>query len=60
MIGAGVRDSCGESAYTGDPAGASRGGSRTARGKRVPEAEINVPILQTQKKTVGKQLLSSF
>ncbi|WP_343929261.1 hypothetical protein [Peribacillus frigoritolerans] len=32
----------------------------TARGKRVPGVEINVPILQTQKKTVGKQLLSSF
>ncbi|MED3788147.1 hypothetical protein P4576_12860 [Peribacillus frigoritolerans] len=44
----------------GDPAGASRGGSPTARGKRVPGVEINVPILQTQKKTVGKQLLSSF
>ncbi|KYD07048.1 hypothetical protein B4102_1993 [Heyndrickxia sporothermodurans] len=28
--------------YTGDPAGAKRrGGSRTARGKRVPGAEIN-------------------
>ncbi|MED3757675.1 hypothetical protein P4555_01210, partial [Peribacillus frigoritolerans] len=39
---------------------ACRGGSRTARGKRVPEVEINLPILQTQKKTVGKQLLSSF
>ncbi|WHX67741.1 hypothetical protein QNH26_03620 [Peribacillus frigoritolerans] len=28
----------------GDPTGASRGGSPTARGKRVPGAEINVSI----------------
>ncbi|MFJ5747782.1 hypothetical protein ACIP97_04165 [Peribacillus frigoritolerans] len=45
-----VRDSCGKSVSWGDPAGASRGGSPTARGKRVPGVEINVPILQTQKK----------
>jgi IS5 family transposase len=31
-----------------------RGGSRTARGKRVPGVEINVSIVQTLKKTVGK------
>ncbi|MGG0413608.1 hypothetical protein [Peribacillus simplex] len=30
-----VRDSCGESGSKGDPAGASREGSRTARGKKV-------------------------
>ncbi|MCY9141079.1 hypothetical protein [Peribacillus frigoritolerans] len=32
----------------GDPAGASRGGSSTARGKRVPEAKINVRIVQAK------------
>ncbi|MBR8645439.1 hypothetical protein KEH51_18640 [[Brevibacterium] frigoritolerans] len=31
-----VRDSCGKSVAKGDPAGERRGGSRTARGKRVP------------------------
>ncbi|MFS0600061.1 hypothetical protein AB1L16_25635 [Peribacillus frigoritolerans] len=31
-----VRDSCGKSVTNGDPAGASPGGSTTARGKRVP------------------------
>ncbi|MDQ7863634.1 hypothetical protein RCO48_29105 [Peribacillus frigoritolerans] len=36
LIGAGVRDSCGKSASQGRPAGESRGGSPTARGKRVP------------------------
>ncbi|MGN7392774.1 hypothetical protein [Peribacillus frigoritolerans] len=36
----------------GDPAGLSRGGSPTARGKRVPEAKINVQIVQA-KKTAG-------
>ncbi|MEC0273237.1 hypothetical protein [Peribacillus frigoritolerans] len=41
-----VRDSCGKSAFRGDPAGASRGGSTTARGKRVPGAEINIQIVQ--------------
>ncbi|MES9736078.1 hypothetical protein ABWK46_01845 [Peribacillus frigoritolerans] len=46
-------------AWQGDPAGVPRR-LPTARGKRVPGVEINVPILQTQKKTVGKQLLSSF
>ncbi|WP_125162451.1 hypothetical protein [Peribacillus simplex] len=33
----------------GDPAGESRGGSPTARGKRVPEVEINVQIVQVIK-----------
>ncbi|MFJ7853581.1 hypothetical protein ACIQX3_12475 [Peribacillus frigoritolerans] len=37
----------------GDPAGLSRGGSPTARGKRVPEAEINIQIVQAIKKTAG-------
>ncbi|MGG4267382.1 hypothetical protein, partial [Peribacillus simplex] len=43
--------SCGKSASRGDPAGEgeSRGGSPTARGKRVPEVEINVQIVQTIK-----------
>jgi len=36
-----VRDSCGKSVSMGDPAGQRRGGSRTARGKRVPGVEIN-------------------
>ncbi|MDQ7863383.1 hypothetical protein RCO48_27185 [Peribacillus frigoritolerans] len=36
MIGADVRDSCGKSAFREKPAGESRGGSPTARGKRVP------------------------
>ncbi|MED4689148.1 hypothetical protein P9593_10480, partial [Peribacillus frigoritolerans] len=53
LIGAGVRDSCGKSASRGDPAGESRGGSPTARGKRVPGVEINVQIVQAIKK-VGK------
>ncbi|MGE8021691.1 hypothetical protein ACQKOM_22785 [Peribacillus frigoritolerans] len=40
LIGAGVRDSCGNTRPRGDPAGAKRrGGSRTARGKRVPAVE---------------------
>ncbi|MDM5307829.1 hypothetical protein QUF77_20115 [Peribacillus frigoritolerans] len=43
-----VRDSCGNSVAWETPQ-ARRGGSRTARGKRVPEVEINIPILQTQK-----------
>ncbi|MFJ5751406.1 hypothetical protein ACQKOM_15665 [Peribacillus frigoritolerans] len=43
----------------GDPAGAPRR-LPPARGKRVPGVEINVPILQTHKKAVGKQLLSSL
>ena len=57
-----MRDSCGKSAYRGDPAGTSRGGSRTARGKRVPGAEINVQIVQAIKlviKGVGKYLLNN-
>ncbi|WP_343929574.1 hypothetical protein [Peribacillus frigoritolerans] len=43
------RDSCGKSTSTGDPAGASRGSSRTARGKRVPGAEINGQLVKTIK-----------
>ncbi|MFK9118117.1 hypothetical protein ABEI56_13555 [Peribacillus castrilensis] len=38
----------------GDPTGASRGGSPTARGKRVPEAKINIQIVQAIRKTGGK------
>ena len=49
LIGAGVRDSCGKSASRGDPAGESRGGSPTTRGKRVPGVEINVQIVQAIK-----------
>ncbi|CAH0191669.1 hypothetical protein SRABI133_01677 [Peribacillus simplex] len=49
LIGAGVRDSCGKSASRGDPAGESRGGSPTARGKRVPYVPINVQIVQAIK-----------
>ncbi|MCF7622932.1 hypothetical protein L3139_14595, partial [[Brevibacterium] frigoritolerans] len=33
----------------GDPAGESRGGSPTARGKRVPGVEINIQIVQAIK-----------
>ncbi|WP_221412468.1 hypothetical protein, partial [Peribacillus simplex] len=44
-----VRDSCGKSVSRGDPAGESRGGSPTARGKRVPEVEINVQAVQVIK-----------
>ncbi|TKH00253.1 hypothetical protein FC682_24465 [Peribacillus simplex] len=40
-----VRDSCGESVAKGDPAGERRGGSWTARGKRVPGVEIITHIL---------------
>ena len=40
LIGAGVRDSCGESASRGDPAGAPRR-LPPARGKRVPYVPIN-------------------
>ncbi|MFJ7470947.1 hypothetical protein ACIQWI_20620 [Peribacillus frigoritolerans] len=50
LIGASVRDSCGESVSRGDPAGASRGGSATARGKRVPGAEINLQTVQAIRK----------
>jgi hypothetical protein len=49
LVGAGVRDSCGKSASRGDPAGESRGGSPTARGKRVPGVEIIVQIVQAIK-----------
>ncbi|MGG0249705.1 hypothetical protein ABEY24_15335, partial [Peribacillus frigoritolerans] len=36
----------GKARLGGDPAGESRGGSPTARGKRVPGVEINVQIVQ--------------
>ncbi|MBX9955740.1 hypothetical protein H7T43_12545 [Peribacillus simplex] len=39
-----VRDSCGKSVARETPQ-ARRGGSLTARGKRVPEVEIDVPGL---------------
>ncbi|MDQ7863321.1 hypothetical protein RCO48_26665 [Peribacillus frigoritolerans] len=44
-----VQTPAGKSASRGDPAGESRGGSPTARGKRVPEVEINVQIVQAIK-----------
>ncbi|MFJ7367399.1 hypothetical protein ACIQWQ_25370 [Peribacillus frigoritolerans] len=44
----------------GDPAGASRGGSTTARGKRVPEAEINIQIVQTIRKAEAFASASLF
>ncbi|MBT2668338.1 hypothetical protein J7J00_23135, partial [Bacillus sp. ISL-4] len=44
-----ARACCGKSASRGDPAGESRGGSPTARGKRVPGVEINVQIVQAIK-----------
>ncbi|MEP9409786.1 hypothetical protein ABKP09_26310 [Peribacillus frigoritolerans] len=45
----------------GDPTGASRGGSPTARGKRVPGVEINVRIVQAKAEANGgrKTYLSS-
>ncbi|MDQ7863498.1 hypothetical protein RCO48_28185 [Peribacillus frigoritolerans] len=50
MIGAGVRDSCGKKRVSGEePTGESRGGSPTARGKRVPYLPINVQIVQAIK-----------
>ncbi|MFK9117266.1 hypothetical protein ABEI56_21420 [Peribacillus castrilensis] len=45
-----VRDSCGKSAPRETPQGESRGGSPTARGKRVPYVPINVQIVQVIKK----------
>ncbi|MDM5282820.1 UNVERIFIED_CONTAM: hypothetical protein FO527_23410 [Bacillus sp. ATCC 13368] len=40
-----VRDSCGKSVSSETPqAHRRRGGSRTARGKRVPGVEINVAV----------------
>ncbi|MDQ7863318.1 hypothetical protein RCO48_26625 [Peribacillus frigoritolerans] len=42
----------------GDPAGESRGGSPTARGKQVPEVEINVQIVQAIK--IDKRFSSSL
>ncbi|MDQ7863302.1 hypothetical protein RCO48_26415 [Peribacillus frigoritolerans] len=46
MIGAGVRDSCGNSESKGDPQAQVRRG-RTARGKRVPGG--NVQFVQAKK-----------
>ncbi|MGE7119588.1 hypothetical protein ACQKIC_05210 [Peribacillus sp. NPDC046944] len=48
-----ARDSCGKRASTGDTAGVSQGGSRTARGKRVPGVEIY--SLYATFMTLGKQ-----
>jgi hypothetical protein len=48
LIGAGVRDSCGNASPRETPQAHKRwGGSRTARGKRVPAVERNGQILQT-------------
>ncbi|MED4692070.1 hypothetical protein P9593_25825, partial [Peribacillus frigoritolerans] len=49
LFGGGVRDSCGKSASRGDPAGESRGGSPTARGKRVPWVGDQRQIVQAKK-----------
>ncbi|MBR8644684.1 hypothetical protein KEH51_10115 [[Brevibacterium] frigoritolerans] len=48
MIGAGVRDSCGNSESKGDPTGQMRR-VRTVRGKRVPYVPINVQICTSKK-----------
>ncbi|MGE7605347.1 hypothetical protein ACQKML_01955 [Peribacillus frigoritolerans] len=54
-----ARDSCGKCEARGDPAGAKhRGGSRTARGKRVPGVEINGSS-STNKKTCKQTRFSS-
>ncbi|WP_343929251.1 hypothetical protein [Peribacillus frigoritolerans] len=52
-----VRDSCGKSVSRGDPAGVSRGGFPTARGKRVPEVEINVPMVKILKWEWAREFL---
>ncbi|MCK1983698.1 MULTISPECIES: hypothetical protein [unclassified Peribacillus] len=39
-----------EYASKGDPAGVCRGGSRTARGKRVPVVETNIQFVQASNK----------
>ncbi|WP_260285795.1 hypothetical protein [Peribacillus aracenensis] len=52
LIGTGVRDSCGKSASRGDTACASRG--LTARGKRVPGAEINGQFVKAKRKLAQK------
>ncbi|PKF90708.1 hypothetical protein CW306_04175 [Bacillus sp. BA3] len=57
MIGSGVRDSCGKSASRGDPAQRRRGGSRTARRKRVLEATF---IAQTIKKLKTDSIFIEF
>ncbi|MDQ7860845.1 hypothetical protein RCO48_06655 [Peribacillus frigoritolerans] len=44
-----VRDSCGKSASQGDPRRRKPRRLPTARGKRVPEVEIDVPIVQAIK-----------
>ncbi|MED3786142.1 hypothetical protein P4576_02615 [Peribacillus frigoritolerans] len=49
-----VRDSCGKRAAWETPQ--RRAEEAPARGKRVPEVEINVPILQTH--FVDKRVLS--
>ncbi|MFJ5747650.1 hypothetical protein ACIP97_03495 [Peribacillus frigoritolerans] len=55
-----VRDSCGKSESKGDPAGAKRrGGSRTARGKRVPGVEINGSSFTNQKNCSQTRFSSS-
>jgi hypothetical protein len=44
-----------EKRIKGDPTGAQRrGGSRTARGKRAPGAEINRPVSETFNKEIRK------
>ena len=49
LIGAEGGDSCGKSVARWDPAGAKRrGGSRPARGKRPPVAEINTQVQRPQ------------
>ncbi|RRN75090.1 hypothetical protein EI200_01625 [Peribacillus simplex] len=50
LIGTGVRDSCGKSASRGDPAGESRGGSPTDRGKRCLERKSTVFNYKSYKK----------
>ncbi|MDQ7863778.1 hypothetical protein RCO48_30125 [Peribacillus frigoritolerans] len=48
MIGAGVRDSCGNSESKGDPTGACAP-RRTARGKRVPTFQSTSKFVQAKK-----------
>ncbi|MDQ7861362.1 hypothetical protein RCO48_11085 [Peribacillus frigoritolerans] len=60
MIGEDVRDSCGKKRVQGRPAGESRGGPRTARGKRVPYVPINGQIVQAIKKCRQTRFSSSL
>ncbi|MGE7608775.1 hypothetical protein ACQKML_19395 [Peribacillus frigoritolerans] len=53
-----VRDSCGKSTSSGDPAGARRRGP-TARGKRVPVVEMDVHFTSANK-TVDKRGFPEF